>query len=56
VTQQARLAERLPLPQLPLPFRFTSDVGPDDIEALATALLEGVEALPVLHQTAGESR
>ena len=30
--QGARLAERLPLPQIRLPFLFTADVGPAEIE------------------------
>ena len=33
--QCARLAERLPLPQIRLPFLFTADVGPTEIELLA---------------------
>jgi anion-transporting ArsA/GET3 family ATPase len=44
--QLARLAEKLPLPQLRLPFLFRSDLGPDDLRLLATVLREGVEALP----------
>ena len=33
-----RLAERLPLPQIRLPFLFTADVGPAEIELLADEL------------------
>ncbi|MGH9165588.1 MAG: hypothetical protein ACRDZW_08775, partial [Acidimicrobiales bacterium] len=44
--QLARLAEALPLPQLRLPFLFSSQVGPAEVEVLATALRRGVEALP----------
>jgi anion-transporting ArsA/GET3 family ATPase len=43
--QCARLAERLPLPQLRLPFFFTADVGPREIEVLADELALGVAAL-----------
>ena len=43
--QLARLAERLPLPLLRLPFLFKADLGPDDLTVLARALQDGVEAL-----------
>ena len=43
--QCARLAERLPLPQLRLPFFFTADVGPAEIELLADELVLGVGSL-----------
>ena len=33
------------LPQLPLPFLFTTDIGPAELEALSRALLDEVEAL-----------
>lgn len=36
--QLIRLAERLPLPQVLLPRRFTAHLGPEDVRALATAL------------------
>ena len=36
--QVARLAAELPLPQLPLPFLFTTDLGLAEVEALAEAL------------------
>ena len=45
-TQLDRMAEELPLPQLLLPYRFTSELGRDDLDALATALLEGIADLP----------
>ncbi|MCC5953478.1 MAG: AAA family ATPase [Acidimicrobiia bacterium] len=43
--QVARLAERLPLPQIVLPYCFTTDLGPDEVEHLAHAALGGIEAL-----------
>lgn len=36
--QVARLAEKLPLPQLELPFCFSADLGPAQLEVLTTAL------------------
>jgi anion-transporting ArsA/GET3 family ATPase len=45
--QIARLAERLPLPQLRLPFLFTTELGPGDVATLAAALGEQLaEILP----------
>lgn len=44
--QVERLAERLPLPQLRLPFLFKADLGAADVGVLAAALRDGVEALP----------
>jgi hypothetical protein len=41
-----RLAERLPLPQLHLPYYFTADVGPTEVELLADELVLGVGGLP----------
>ncbi len=41
-----RMAAELPLPQLHLPFLFTTDVGPDDIDLLADALLSAITELP----------
>ena len=38
--QVARLADVLPLPQLRLPFLFTTELGPRDVDTLATALGE----------------
>jgi anion-transporting ArsA/GET3 family ATPase len=43
--QVARLASQLPLPQLRLPYLFASEIGPTQLDELAAALLEGVEAL-----------
>jgi anion-transporting ArsA/GET3 family ATPase len=43
--QIARLADRLPLPQIRLPFMFTPDLGIGEIDALADALTAGIEAL-----------
>jgi len=45
--QLARLAERLDLPQVVLPFLFSADIGPGELEVLAEALTAGVDALPV---------
>ena len=36
--QLDRLAERLPLPQIRLPFLFTADLGPAEVDVLADAL------------------
>jgi anion-transporting ArsA/GET3 family ATPase len=45
--QLARLAERLPgLPQVVLPFVFSSDIGRAELEVLADALAAGFSALP----------
>jgi anion-transporting ArsA/GET3 family ATPase len=45
--QQAdRLAARLPLPQVRLPFLFTAELGPREIDILAGAFAAQVEALP----------
>ncbi|MEO7556346.1 MAG: ArsA-related P-loop ATPase [Acidimicrobiales bacterium] len=43
--QVARLVERLPLPQLPLPFLFTTEIGPVELDVLARALLAGIRDL-----------
>jgi anion-transporting ArsA/GET3 family ATPase len=43
--QVARLAEKLPLPQLRLPFLFRADIGADEVGFLAGALRESIEAL-----------
>jgi anion-transporting ArsA/GET3 family ATPase len=45
--QLARLADRLALPQVVLPFLFSADIGPPELEVLAEALTAGVTALPV---------
>jgi anion-transporting ArsA/GET3 family ATPase len=43
--QCARLAARLPLPQLRLPNLFTSELGPSELHQLATALATGIAEL-----------
>ncbi len=45
LAQAERLAQALPLPQISLPFVFTAEIGPPEIEALADAFVEGVETL-----------
>jgi hypothetical protein len=44
--QVARLAEQLPLAQIRLPFVFTAEIGPAELEELAGRLLAEVVALP----------
>lgn len=46
--QVGRLADDLPLPQLRLPFLFTTAIGPDGVDTLARALLAGIDALTEL--------
>jgi anion-transporting ArsA/GET3 family ATPase len=46
--QVGRLQAALPLPQVRLPFLFTTDIGPRELEALARCLLDGIAALPGL--------
>jgi anion-transporting ArsA/GET3 family ATPase len=43
--QIVRLAERLPLPQIELPFLFTPDIGRTEVDALADALARGIDTL-----------
>ena len=43
--QLERLADALPLPQLHLPWLFTADVGPAEVDILADALVTSVDAL-----------
>jgi anion-transporting ArsA/GET3 family ATPase len=43
--QVERLSEQLPLPQLRLPFLFESEIGPDEIEVLARAVLDNIDQL-----------
>ena len=43
--QAERLAAALPLPQIRLPFVFTSEIGPAEIEQLADAFVDGLAAL-----------
>lgn len=45
-SQVERLARSLPLPQLPLPFLFSTDVGWAEIGALAEAMAAGIRAMP----------
>jgi anion-transporting ArsA/GET3 family ATPase len=45
--QQAdRLAARLPLPQVRLPFLFTAELGPPEIDTLAATFAGQIDALP----------
>lgn len=44
--QVARLADALPLPQLRLPYLFDAELGPEQLDQLADALLADIEALP----------
>ncbi|MCU1430706.1 MAG: oxyanion-translocating ATPase [Actinomycetia bacterium] len=44
--QAERLAQRLPLPQLRLPFVFDADISRPDLDVLADALTREIEALP----------
>ncbi len=43
--QLERMAEQLPLPQIHLPQLFTTSVGRNEVNYLAGALLDGIEAL-----------
>jgi len=43
--QVARLADKLPLPQIALPFLFSADLGPDAIDQLSSAMLDGIDHL-----------
>ena len=49
--QADRLARRLPLPQIRLPFLYTADLGPAEVELLADVFTAEVEALPVPART-----
>ncbi len=44
--QTTRLAHELPLAQIRLPFLFTAEIGPTELDALADRLIAEVEALP----------
>ena len=44
--QVGRLAEALPLAQLELPFLFTTELGPGEVDVLARALADSVRKLP----------
>lgn len=46
--QVGRLAADLPLPQLRLPFMFTTEIGPAELDALADAMLAEIDALAEL--------
>ena len=46
VEQVGRLADQLPLAQIRLPFVFTAEIGPAELEQLADRLLAEVDALP----------
>ena len=43
--QMERLSEQLPLPQLRLPFLFETEIGPDEVDVLAAAVLADIEDL-----------
>jgi len=45
--QVERLADRLPLPQLHLPYLFDAEIGPAQLDQLADELLAGIVALDV---------
>jgi anion-transporting ArsA/GET3 family ATPase len=44
--QAGRLADALPLPQLALPYLFDAELGPEQLDQLAAALLDGIGGLP----------
>ncbi len=46
LAQRARLAERLPLDELELPYLFTADVGAAELGRLVSELAAGIAALP----------
>jgi anion-transporting ArsA/GET3 family ATPase len=46
--QVTRLGERLPLPQIALPYLFAADLGPQSVEELAAAVLAGIDELKAL--------
>jgi anion-transporting ArsA/GET3 family ATPase len=46
--QLDRLAERLPLPQICLPYVFSADLGPQHVDELAAAFTSGIEELAAL--------
>lgn len=43
--QLDRLAQRLPLPQIGLPYLFSADLGPEHVDELAAAFLAGIGEL-----------
>ena len=52
--QLARLGELLPLPQVRLPYLFNADLGPEDVDLLAQAATDGIEALVALPGAASD--
>lgn len=55
--QLERLRDQLPLPQLHLPFLFTADLDPEDLDGLAHRLIAGVRELdPAALDQLGEGR
>lgn len=44
--QLRRMADVLPLPQIRLPFLFTTDLGPEDLDAMSASLLQAIRDLP----------
>jgi hypothetical protein len=46
--QIGRLSDRLPLPQLQMPFLFTGAIGPAEVDRLAHVLLDEIKALAEL--------
>jgi anion-transporting ArsA/GET3 family ATPase len=49
--QLSRLADQLPLPQIRLPYVFSADLGPADVDTLARSITDGVRGLPALPDT-----
>ena len=56
VAQCERLAQRLPLPQIRLPYLFTAGIGPAEIDTLADAFAVGVAALDAVADVDPEAR
>ncbi len=46
--QLHRMADELPLPQLHLPYLFTSELGREELDELAAQLVRRIEALPAV--------
>lgn len=44
--QVGRLGDALPLPQISLPYLFDAELGPDQLDQLAAAFLDGIGLLP----------
>ncbi len=49
--QVARVEERLALPRIELPFLFESEIGPDQVDRLARAVLDGIAAIDAVPVT-----